>query len=67
MNGFQGAGFLLGLRTTRPAKEIQKELLERDILAGASADSNVLRLLPAFILREEHIDVLRNALLQLPA
>jgi len=67
VNGFQGAGFLLGLRTTRPAKDIQKELLERDILAGASADPNVLRLLPAFILREEHIDVLRNALLQLPA
>jgi len=67
VNGFQGAGFLLGLRTTRPARDIQKELLERDILAGASADPNVLRLLPAFILREEHIDVLRNALVQLPA
>lgn len=67
VSGFQGAGFLAGLHTTRPAREIQKELLERDILAGTSADPNVLRLLPAFILREEHVDRLRSALTGLPA
>lgn len=67
VTGFQGAGFLVGLRTSRPAKDVQRELLERDILAGASADPNVLRLLPAYILREEHVDRLRAALAELPA
>lgn len=66
VTGFQGAGFLAGLKTSRPARDIQKELLERDILAGTSADPNVLRLLPAFILREEHVDRLRAALAGLP-
>ncbi len=67
VTGFQGAGFLLGLRTSRPAKDVQRELLERDILAGTSADPNVLRLLPAFILREEHVERLRAALAGLSA
>ena len=60
--GSQGAGFLLGLRTKRPAKDVQRELLERDILAGTSADPNVLRLLPPFILDESHVRLLREAL-----
>ena len=34
----QGAGFLLGLRTRRLAKDVQQELLARDILAGTSGD-----------------------------
>lgn len=66
VTGFQGAGFLAGLKTSRPAKDVQKELLDREILAGTSADPNVLRLLPAFILREEHVDRLRSALAGLP-
>ena len=36
-----------------------------DILAGTAGDPAILRLLPAFILREEHIDRLRAALLDL--
>jgi acetylornithine/succinyldiaminopimelate/putrescine aminotransferase len=63
----QGAGLLVGLRTTRPAKEIQAELLECSILAGTSNDPHILRLLPAFILEEEHVDALRDALRNLPA
>jgi acetylornithine/succinyldiaminopimelate/putrescine aminotransferase len=63
----QGAGFLTGLRTTRPAKEIQAELLECGILAGTASDPNILRLLPAFILEEEHVDILRDTLSDLPA
>jgi acetylornithine/succinyldiaminopimelate/putrescine aminotransferase len=63
----QGAGFLTGLRTTRPAKAIQAELLEGGILAGTASDPNILRLLPAFILEEEHVDMLRDALADLPA
>ncbi|HJS22657.1 MAG TPA: aminotransferase class III-fold pyridoxal phosphate-dependent enzyme [Steroidobacteraceae bacterium] len=60
--GSQGAGFLLGLRTERPAKDVQRALLERDILAGTSADPQVLRLLPPFILEESHVHLLREAL-----
>jgi acetylornithine/N-succinyldiaminopimelate aminotransferase len=63
----QGAGFLTGLRTTRPAKAIQAELLEGGILAGTASDPHILRLLPAFILEEEHVDMLRDALADLPA
>lgn len=63
----QGAGFLLGLRTTRPAKDVQRELLERDILAGTSSDPNILRLLPPFILADAHVAQLRSALGEIAA
>ncbi len=66
VTGHQGAGHLTGLRTSRPAKDIQRELLARDILTGTSGDPHVLRLLSAFILEEEHVDLLRAALLSLP-
>jgi len=63
--GTQGAGFLLGLKTTRPAKEVQAALLERNILTGTSGDAHVLRLLPAYILNEGHVDQLADALAQI--
>ncbi len=63
VTGYQGAGFLAGLRTARPARQVQAQLLERNILAGTSADPQVLRLLPPFILDESHVDLLRDALL----
>ncbi len=63
----QGVGLLVGLRTTRPAREVQSELLECGILAGTSNDSHVLRLLPPFILEDEHVELLRDALRELPA
>ena len=66
VSGHQGAGFLAGLRTTRPAKEIQAALLERGILIGTSSDPNVLRLLAPYILEEQHVDLLRDALRDLP-
>ena len=62
----QGAGHLTGLRTSRPARDVQRELLERNILAGTSSDPNVVRLLSPFILEEQHVDLLRDALLSLP-
>ncbi|HKE46372.1 MAG TPA: aminotransferase class III-fold pyridoxal phosphate-dependent enzyme [Steroidobacteraceae bacterium] len=62
ISGTQGAGFLLGLKTTVPAKDVQRQLLERNILAGTSADPNVLRLLPPFVLGEKHVALLRDAL-----
>ncbi|MSQ99933.1 MAG: aspartate aminotransferase family protein [Gammaproteobacteria bacterium] len=60
--GHQGAGFLHGLKTSQPAKEIQALLLERNILTGTSGDPNVVRLLPPYILKEKHVDLLREAL-----
>jgi acetylornithine/N-succinyldiaminopimelate aminotransferase len=62
----QGAGLLIGLRTRRRAKEIQAELLEGGILAGTASDPHILRLLPPYILEEEHVDMLRDALRDLP-
>jgi acetylornithine/N-succinyldiaminopimelate aminotransferase len=67
VKAIQGEGFLLGLRTTRPAKQIQAELLESGILAGTASDAHIVRLLPPFILQEEHVDMLRDALASLPA
>ncbi|MGO9512518.1 MAG: aspartate aminotransferase family protein [Steroidobacteraceae bacterium] len=67
VTGTQGAGFLLGLRTSRPAKEVQAALLDKDILTGTSGDPKVLRLLPAYILNEGHVDRLRDALATIPA
>ncbi len=67
VTGIQGEGFLLGLRLTRPAAEVQPALLARDILAGTSADPKVLRLLPPFTLADEHVDLLRDALADIGA
>jgi acetylornithine/succinyldiaminopimelate/putrescine aminotransferase len=67
ITGIQGAGFLLGLKTSRPAKDVQAALLEKDILTGTSGDPNVLRLLPAYILNEGHVDRLLDALAKIPS
>ncbi len=61
----QGAGLLVGLRTQRPARQVQAELLECGILAGTASDPHILRLLPPYILEEEHVDMLRDALADL--
>ena len=65
VTAIQGAGFLLGLVCSRPAKEIQAELLGHGILAGTSADPRVLRLLPPLILVPEHVDRLAAALAEI--
>ncbi|MGB5104706.1 MAG: aminotransferase class III-fold pyridoxal phosphate-dependent enzyme [Steroidobacteraceae bacterium] len=62
----QGAGLLAGLRTRRPAKDVQRELLERDILAGTSADPHVVRILAPYVLSESHVAQLRDTLATLP-
>jgi acetylornithine/N-succinyldiaminopimelate aminotransferase len=63
----QGAGFLLGLKTSRPAKDVQAALLAKNILTGTSADPHILRLLPAYILNEGHVDQLCDALSRISA
>jgi acetylornithine/succinyldiaminopimelate/putrescine aminotransferase len=67
VTGVQGAGFLLGLRTSRPAREVQALLLEKNILTGTSGDPFILRLLPAYILNEGHVDRLSDALARISA
>jgi acetylornithine/succinyldiaminopimelate/putrescine aminotransferase len=61
----QGRGFLLGLRCKRPAREVLKDLLDRDILVGTSGDPAVIRLLPPLNLGREHVDQLLEALADL--
>ncbi len=61
----QGAGFLLGLRTARPAVQIRDALLERDILTGTSGDPHVLRLLPPLVLEDVHVDQLVQTLTEI--
>ncbi|HBL25948.1 MAG TPA: aspartate aminotransferase family protein, partial [Acidobacteria bacterium] len=61
----QGEGFLLGLRTRRPAKEVYLELIDHGIFSGTSGDPHIVRLLPPLTLREEHVDVLAKALAEL--
>src|ERR1700692_3982362 len=67
VTGVQGAGFLLGLKTSRPAKEVQAALLAKNILTGTTADPHILRLLPAYILNEGHVDQLSDALAKISA
>ncbi len=67
VNGVQGVGFLLGLKTSRPAKDVQAALLAKNILTGTSADPHILRLLPAYIMNEGHVDQLSDALARIPA
>jgi len=62
VTAIQGQGLLLGLRTTRPAKEIQAELIDHGILTGTSGDPHIVRLLPPLVLRETHVDALAAAL-----
>ena len=63
----QGEGLLLGLRTRRPAREIQAELLEAGILVGTSDDPFIVRLLPPLTLGLEHVALLASALSGLAA
>jgi acetylornithine/N-succinyldiaminopimelate aminotransferase len=67
VTGVQGAGLLLGLKTSRPAKEVQAALLAKNILTGTSGDPHILRLLPAYILNEGHVDALSEALAKISA
>lgn len=62
VESIHGQGFLLGLKTTQPAASVRDALLEKNILAGTSADSDVLRLLPPLTLASEHVARLATAL-----
>jgi acetylornithine/N-succinyldiaminopimelate aminotransferase len=66
VDAIQGEGFLLGLRTSRPAREIVDELLAKGILAGTSGDPRIVRLLPPLVLEESHVAALARALAEIP-
>ncbi len=57
-----GMGFLLGIEFKDKAAPIHTALLEQKIITGTSSNPNVLRLLPPLCLREEHIDLLVEAI-----
>jgi acetylornithine/succinyldiaminopimelate/putrescine aminotransferase len=61
----QGMGLLLVLVCDRPATEVRDALLEHDILAGTSADPNILRILAPLVLQESHVHHLAQALSKL--
>lgn len=67
VESIQGMGYLLGLKVRRPAAKVLAELRERGILAGESADPDIVRLLPPLVLEDTHVDALVAALRTLPA
>jgi len=67
VQSIQGEGFLLGLRVSRPAKDVVRELMDFGILAGTSGDPHVVRLLPPLVLEAAHVGTLAKALSEIPA
>ena len=63
----QGRGFLLGLRCSRPAREIRNALLDRGLFVGVSSDPQVMRLMPPLVLEDTHVDQLVAELRRIPA
>ena len=61
----QGRGLLVGLRTTKPAREILGPLRAQGILAGPCADPHVIRLMPPLTVTTEDVEALRQALLEI--
>ena len=57
-----GRGCLLGLELDRPAKPVQQELLQRGVIVGTSALTNVLRLLPPLVVQPEDATTLAKEL-----
>jgi acetylornithine/succinyldiaminopimelate/putrescine aminotransferase len=60
-----GRGLLVGLRTSRPARQVQAELLERGVLVGTSADPHVVRLMPPLVVTADEVEMLAAALAEL--
>ena len=55
LRAVRGRGLLLGLELSGPARPVQEKLFGRGVLAGSSADPNVLRLLPPLIVTEGEV------------
>ena len=63
-----GMGFLLGVKTTKKAAEVQAALLERGVIVGTSDDPSIFRLLPPLTLTaaqaDEFIAIFRECIAQ---
>lgn len=57
-----GRGLLIGLRCSRPAKDVSAELLDKGMIVGDSKNPAVVRLLPPLIVDDEAVDALVAAL-----
>ena len=66
VKAIQGRGLLLGLKCNGGARQVRDDLLEANILTGASAAPQWLRLMPPLNLREKEAAQLAAALQQLP-
>ena len=62
----RGYGLLLGLETSVPARQVTRYLFENQILAGTSADPNVVRLMPPLTIDEESFERLASVLERFP-
>jgi acetylornithine/succinyldiaminopimelate/putrescine aminotransferase len=62
VTGIRGAGLLLGLETSIPAKEVCAKLYQKRILAGGASDPNVVRLMPPLTIGEKELQALKTAL-----
>jgi len=58
----QGRGLLVGLELDREAADVLAALRARGILAGASSDPRVIRLMPPLVLAEDDVEELGTAL-----
>ena len=58
----QGRGLLLGLRTVRPAIDVQRALFARRILTGTASDPHVVRLIPPLTFSAAQADQVLAAL-----
>ena len=65
VEAIQGRGLLLGLKCTGGARQVRDDLLEANILTGASAAPQWLRVMPPLNLRENEAAELAAALQQL--
>ena len=58
----RGRGLLLGLKIDGDARRLVSHLFDKNILAGASDDPSVLRLMPPLVLQDQDLQTLENAL-----
>ncbi|NND70590.1 MAG: aspartate aminotransferase family protein [Rhodothermales bacterium] len=65
VESISGSGYLLGLHTVTPAREVQTKLLDAGIVTGLSKNPNVVRLLPPLTLGSNEIQLLHDALQKL--
>ncbi|HLO98351.1 MAG TPA: aspartate aminotransferase family protein [Fimbriimonas sp.] len=61
----RGKGCLIGVQTTMPAAQLQKELLQRGIIVGTSKQPNTIRLMPPLNMPAFRVETLRSALTQI--